>query len=395
MAVVLEGEQLVDVLGAEVHHPADVVAGQVDQHDVLGDLLGVLLQLAGHAPVVLLAAAPAPRAGDGPGDDPAVDHPHHRLGRRADHRDRRVAHEVHVRRRVDLAQGAVEVERVGAEVEVEAHRQDDLEDVAVQDVLLGHGDRVRPSPRRGGPPDVGRRLLAVGWLDDGLLDRAGAVGGQLVEATERVVVGVVEDGPGGVVGHDDVVDQGDPLPEVVVGGQLADHREHGVGVAGVVAGDVGQVLHLAHDVVAEVADDAAVEGRQVGQRRRAVVRQQGLDGGQHAAIEGNAGGKPAVHLEATVPGDDRGRRPSADERPPAPPVAVLDRLQQEAGPVLPYRAGEGGHRRGQVGQDLPPHRHDPVGAGQRPEVVPTGGHRRRGRSRRTRRCGTRRCPAGR
>ena len=45
MAVTLDGLQLVDVLGPEAHDPAHVVAGQVDQHDVLGQLLGVLGQL--------------------------------------------------------------------------------------------------------------------------------------------------------------------------------------------------------------------------------------------------------------------------------------------------------------------------------------------------------------
>ena len=56
-------------------------------------------------------------------------------------RDLGVAHEVHVRARVHLAQHPVDVERVGVEVEVEALRQHDLEDVAGEDVLLGHLDR--------------------------------------------------------------------------------------------------------------------------------------------------------------------------------------------------------------------------------------------------------------
>ena len=42
MAVALERHHLVDLLGAEPHHAADVVAGEVDEHHVLGDLLRVL-----------------------------------------------------------------------------------------------------------------------------------------------------------------------------------------------------------------------------------------------------------------------------------------------------------------------------------------------------------------
>ena len=42
VAVALERHHLVDLHGAELDDPTDVVAGQVDEHDVLGDLLRVL-----------------------------------------------------------------------------------------------------------------------------------------------------------------------------------------------------------------------------------------------------------------------------------------------------------------------------------------------------------------
>ena len=131
MAVALEGHELVDLLGAEAHDPADVVAGQVDQHDVLGQLLRVLGQLRAEQPVVLARSRPgAACPAIGPrGDDP-VAQADHRLGRRADHRDLGEAEEVHVGARVDLAQGPVDVEGVGVEVEVEALGEHDLEDVA-------------------------------------------------------------------------------------------------------------------------------------------------------------------------------------------------------------------------------------------------------------------------
>ena len=141
VAVALERHHLVDLLGAEAHDPAHVVAGEVDQHHVLGDLLGVLAQLGGQAAVLLVGAAPAAGAGDGremtrpsssctigSGDDPTSV----TLG---------LAHEVHVRAGVDLAQHPVEVERLGVEVEVEALGQHHLEDVAGEDVLLGDLDR--------------------------------------------------------------------------------------------------------------------------------------------------------------------------------------------------------------------------------------------------------------
>ena len=86
--------------------------------------------------------------GDRPADHAPVEQLHHRLGRRADERRLGVAHEVHVRRRVDLAQHAVHVERVVVAVEVEALREHDLEDVAGEDVLARRLDRARGTRAR-------------------------------------------------------------------------------------------------------------------------------------------------------------------------------------------------------------------------------------------------------
>ena len=137
-------------------------------------------------------------------------------------------------------------------------------------------------------------------------------------------------------------------------------------------GDVGQVLDLAHDVVAEVADEPAVQRRQLGQRRRPVDGEQGLDGGQDAAGRGGTERRDvAVDLDPAAAGDERGRRRPADERPAAPALAVLDRLEQEArAPSPAAQPAEGGDRRDQVGEQLAPHGHDGVVAGQGAELVP-------------------------
>ena len=55
-----------------------------------------------------------------------------------------MAQEVHVRRRVHEPQHAVHGERVDRLDEIEALREHDLEDVAVEDVLLRRVDRVGP-----------------------------------------------------------------------------------------------------------------------------------------------------------------------------------------------------------------------------------------------------------
>ena len=94
------------------------------------------------------------------------------------------------------------------------------------------------------------------------------------------------------------------------------------GVAEVVGGHVGQALDLAHDVVAEVADEPAVQRRQLGQRRRAVGASSRLDRGEHALVERERRrqGAPSTVM-LPVARDERGRGPPADEREPAPALA--------------------------------------------------------------------------
>jgi hypothetical protein len=400
VAVPLEGHHLVDLLRAELHHAADVVAGQVDEHHVLGQLLRVLAQLGTEAAVLLLGAAPAARSRDGAGDDRAVEELHHRLGRGADERHARLAHEVHVRARVHLAEHPVHVEGVSVEVEVEALGEHDLEDVAGEDVLARDLDGPPVGVAAHRRAHLGQRVVGIRGLDERLVEGTGPVGGELVEAGEGGVVASVElvVVEAGLDEH--VLDERDPLAPVVVGGQLADDRHHGVGVAEVVRGDVGQALDLAHDVVAEVAHDPAVQRGQVLEGRGAPHAEQVLDAGEDATVERRAVGELAAGLDPAVSGGEGHERLAPDERPPAPPLAVLDGLEEEAGFVA-HEPRERGDRGGEVGEELAPDRDHRVGAGEGPEVLPAGPRRHRwvirrdGRSRCAHRCGRRPCPPAR
>ncbi len=69
VAVALDHHPLLDHLGAEAHHAADVVAREVDQHHVLCQLLRVLDQLSLEPQVVGLGLPPRPRSGDRPRGD--------------------------------------------------------------------------------------------------------------------------------------------------------------------------------------------------------------------------------------------------------------------------------------------------------------------------------------
>ena len=111
-----------------------------------------------------------------------------------------------------------------------------------------------------------------------------------------------------------------------------------------------------------------MERRQFGDHGRAVRRQEPLEHGEDALIAGNLDGQRALDLDAPVTQQERRHRVAADEREAAPPLAVLDGLEQEARAVAD-ELGVGGDRRLEIGEQLGPHRHDGVVAGQRPELV--------------------------
>ena len=185
----------------------------------------------------------------------------------------------------------------------------------------------------------------------------------------RGVVGVVD---AGVVEaeHGHALDQRHPLAPVVERGERADHAHHGVGQVAVVGGHVGQPLDLADHVVAEVAHHAAVQRRQLGEHRRPVGREEVLERGEDARRRAarRSGSSPSTSTRPSR-STQRGDRVAPDEGEPAPALAVLDRLEQEARRVAD-ELGVGRDRRLEVGEQLGPHRHDRVLAGERAELVP-------------------------
>ena len=263
MAVPLEHHRLIELLGAEANHSAHIVAGEVDEHHVLGDLLGVLAQFGAEASILLVGAAAPTSAGDGTRDDATVDQLDHRLGRGAGEAERLGADEVHVRAGIDLTEHPVEIERIGIEVEGEPLREHDLEDVAGEDVLLRDVDRSRVLGRGHRSAHLGQLRIGHGRVDHRFVEWTRTIGGQLREPLDRVVVEAVERGDIGALGDQHVVDERDALTEVVEGGQLTDDRHDGIGVAGDIGRGVGQMFDLSHHVVAEIADDATVQGREL------------------------------------------------------------------------------------------------------------------------------------
>ena len=60
---------------ADLGDAADIVAAEVEQHQMFGALLGVGEKLVGERPVLVRRRAARPRAGDRPDRDFAVAHP--------------------------------------------------------------------------------------------------------------------------------------------------------------------------------------------------------------------------------------------------------------------------------------------------------------------------------
>lgn len=144
----LDGHEVDDLDGARLADPSQVVASEVDEHEVLGALLGVGDQLVGEGLVLLDGGAARPGARDGV---------HHRLpvldldeGLRGgpDDVEPVEAEQVHVRGGVGRPQHAVDVQRAGRARRFEALGGDDLEGLAGSMRSLTSSTAARKS----GPP---------------------------------------------------------------------------------------------------------------------------------------------------------------------------------------------------------------------------------------------------
>ncbi|MNY18522.1 hypothetical protein D3C86_1519050 [compost metagenome] len=158
MAEALEGHQVVDLDRARLADAAQVVAPEVDEHDVLGALLGIGHQVLAERLVAV--GPPAARARDGAHRRGAIVEPHHDLGAGADQLEVAPVEEEHVRARVDGAQRAVEREGIARIGGAQPLRADELEDVPGPYVLLGLLDhRAVAFARQGRVDDQGLGTL--------------------------------------------------------------------------------------------------------------------------------------------------------------------------------------------------------------------------------------------
>ena len=142
MGIALHFHIAFQVHGAGAGHPAQVVAAQVHQHDVLGALLGVVVQFGGQAGVFQIVGPAPARARNGRKLQLPRRATHHDLRRGSQQGDFRKAHIKHVGRSVKTPHAPVELKGIAREGGGKTHRRHHLDGLALAEHLLDAAHKV-------------------------------------------------------------------------------------------------------------------------------------------------------------------------------------------------------------------------------------------------------------
>ena len=138
----LDDEALGHLHRPQRRHPPDVVAAEVEQHQMFGTLLRVGQQFRLQRLVFLIGRPAPPRARQRPDRHHAIAQPHQHL-RRGPHDRKRPEIQIEQEgRRIDPPQRPIQGERRQREGHREALADDDLEGIARGDVLLAPPHRL-------------------------------------------------------------------------------------------------------------------------------------------------------------------------------------------------------------------------------------------------------------
>ena len=162
VAVALDEKLIRHFDRADVGDAADIVAAEIEQHQVLGTLFRVGEQLGFERFVFLGCGAAGSRARQRTDGDLAVAHAHQYFGAGAHQREAAEIEIEQERRRIGAAERPVEGERRQGERHREALRQHHLENVAGGDVLLGLLHHAHELGRRGIGDRIGQRQVGAG-----------------------------------------------------------------------------------------------------------------------------------------------------------------------------------------------------------------------------------------
>ena len=148
VAVTLHGHEIGERDTTEFRNPPNIVAGEIDKHEMFRALLGIGKQLTREFRIRLRRRPSLAGAGNGTDLDISFGHLHMNLRRASDQGDpSRKTQAEHVWRGIHEAQGAVEMHRIARIRDRTTLGEDDLEDIAGLDELLRikHGLLKGPS----------------------------------------------------------------------------------------------------------------------------------------------------------------------------------------------------------------------------------------------------------
>ena len=334
VAVALDMTVRIHADGAGSRDAAEVVAREIDEHDVLGVLLRIGEQFLLQSRVLRAVLAARPRAGDRPHLRVAVRQLHQRFGRRADdHAVAEIAIE-HVRRRIQQAQCAIGFERLQLAFAGEAHRQHQLVDVACGDVLLRAMNAVN---ELGFAQAADARRVADTFV---------AVGNRAAQRlhdlrAQRAALALAPR-----------MQQRDAAREVVEYQQRLRCEVVSLRRGFDDARVRRQPLEVAHEIVTGNADQAAGQWHTGNSRARLRrIRERLAQCLQQFVLVARRGTRAAVDREAELVEPNLGAFAEADERIAREALAALDALQQEAR-LERFELEIRRHRRVQVGSNV-------------------------------------------
>ncbi|MPM36900.1 hypothetical protein SDC9_83504 [bioreactor metagenome] len=339
VAVALHSKCLRHLHRAGLGDAADVVARQVDQHHVLGTLLGIVHQfLLGRLVLLGRSTARARASQRTDGDLVAFRNrfvAHQDFGARAHHLEVAEVVVVHVRRGVQRTQRAVQRQRAFRVALVDALADLHLHEVASGDQLLGLGHGLQVVVF--GKAALGGMVL--GGTHDGRAHRILELFLQLAQPLLALGIGL------GLrrIGIDDQVEL---ARQVVDDGQFLALQQQDVGAAQRVVGAAVFELFLdvAHRVVAEVTGQATAKARQSGAQRDLEtllvisdeVERIALGRLHHLAVGDHLG----LCRRAKAAGAQQRARRQADEAVATKALAADHRFQQKAVGAVATRVGE-------------------------------------------------------
>ena len=136
MAVALKRHELVYIHRSKLGNTTNIVARQIHQHHMLGNLFWIFLQLGCQFAIVLLVDTTFASARNWSTHHFAIAQLHQRLGRATNNGQFGMLDVIHIRTWVDLTQHAVHVKRIGIQSNIKSLREHDLKNIASLDVLF-------------------------------------------------------------------------------------------------------------------------------------------------------------------------------------------------------------------------------------------------------------------